>query len=164
MKLYTGMTVAVTLPETPTKIQAFAGEELKKYLPKIFTQVTFDEQADITFIIGEPNENVTGAEGFAYKIEGNTAYLSGNTTGQLYAVYEFLEQEFGCCFGAFPLPQVPAGEVVPTFTEKELTNKERSKNDADVPYRTAKVQYGSGGDADKILHDTGIFRIIHFHG
>ena len=151
MKLYTGMTVAVTLPETPTKIQAFAGEELKKYLPKIFTQVTFDEQADITFIIGEPNENVTGAEGFAYKIEGNTAYLSGNTTGQLYAVYEFLEQEFGCCFGAFPLPQVPAGEVVPTFTEKELTNKERSKNDADVPYRTAKVQYGSGGDADKIL-------------
>ena len=95
MKLYTGMTVAVVLPENPTKIEAFAGEELEKYLQKIFGTVTFAPQADITFVIGQPHEKVTGTEGFAYQIEGNTAYFSGITTGQLYAVYEFLEQEFG---------------------------------------------------------------------
>ena len=151
MKLYTGMTVAVKLPENPTKVEAFAAEELQKYLQKIFRTVTFDAQADTTFIIGQPNENVTGAEGFAYKIEGNTCYLSGNTTGQLYAVYEFLEQELGCCFAVFSLPQVPSGEIVPTYTEKTLADIQHFKADADLPYRTAFVQYGSGGDANKVL-------------
>ena len=32
MKLYTGMTVAVQLPENPPKVEAFAAEELQKYL------------------------------------------------------------------------------------------------------------------------------------
>jgi len=143
------MTVAVKLPENPTKVEAFAAEELQKYLQKIFGTVTFDAQADITFIIGQPHEKVTGTEGFAYKIQGNTAYLSGNTTGQLYAVYEFLEQELGCCFGAITMPDTPTGEVVPTCTEKELPDTERYKADADLHYRMASVQYGTAGTPDR---------------
>ena len=143
MKLYTGMTVAVQLPENPTKVEAFAAEELQKYLQKIFKTVTFDAQADITFIIGQPHEKVTGTEGFAYKIQGNTAYLSGNTTGQLYAVYEFLEQELGCCFGTITMPDTLTGEVVPTRTEIDLADTERYKADADLHYRAVLLYYNT---------------------
>ena len=149
MKLYTGMTVAVKLPENLTKVEAFAAEELQKYLEKIFGTVTFADQADITFIIGQPHEKVTGTEGFAYTIQGNTCCLSGNTTGQLYAVYEFLEQEFGCCFGTVTMPDTPAGEVVPTCAEKDLPDRERFKADADLHYRMASVQYGTAGTPDR---------------
>ena len=151
MKLYTGMTLAVQLPENPTKVETFAAEEIKKYLTKIFGNVTFSDNAALTFVIGAPNENVTGAEGFAYKIEGNTCYLSGNTTGQLYAVYEFLEQELGCCFGAITMPNTLTGEVVPTCTEIDLADTEHYKADADLHYRMASVQYGTAGTPDRKL-------------
>ena len=45
MKLYKNMTVSVSLPENPTKVETFAGEEVKKYLTKIFGEVTFAEAA-----------------------------------------------------------------------------------------------------------------------
>ncbi len=164
MKLYNGMQVAVSLPQEPTKIETFAGEEIKKYLQKIFGEVTFADKAELCVIIGGPERNeqakaviteeeyaekVPGTEGFIYKIQGNTAILAGNTTGQLYAVYEFLEQEFGCCFGAITLPNTPTGEIVPACAEKDLADTVRFKTDADLHYRMASVQYGTAGSPDR---------------
>lgn len=171
MILRKGMHLAVMLPQQPGKVEAFAGEELKKYLQAIFGDVCFTETEDTAqtvFIIGEPGRNVLakhllseaefskkvpGPEGFLYQVEGNTAVLAGSDeTGTLYAVYEFLERELGCCFGAFPLPDVPAGEIIPVYTEKKLPDTRRYKAAADLPYRMAVVQFGeSGGDADRIL-------------
>ena len=53
MKLYNNMTVSLILPENPTKVEAFAGEEVKKYLTKIFGSVTFAEGAQLQFMIGK---------------------------------------------------------------------------------------------------------------
>ena len=168
MKLYNNMTVSLILPEIPTKVEAFAGEEVKKYLTKIFGAVTFAEGAELQFIIGNPARNaaaaqivtaekfaekVPGPEGLFYAIKGNTAMFAGSDdNGTLYAVYEFLEKEMGCCFGAFSLEQVPAGEIVPTCTEKELADTCNYQAAADLPYRMAVVQCdGSGGRADRGL-------------
>jgi len=165
MRLYNGMTVAVTLPPHPSKIEMFAGEEVKKYLQKIFEQVSFSDDAKTVFVIGGPGRNVLakglvselefykkvpGPEGLYYQIEDNTVVLAGSDdNGTLYAVYEFLERELGCGFGAFGLPQVPAGEVVPTYAEKELADTLYCKSGADLPYRTAIVQFGEeAGKAD----------------
>lgn len=152
MKLYKGMSVFVALPLHPTKTECFAGEELKKYLQKIFCKVTFDENAKMVFTVGK-NSQIPGPEGLLYQIEGDTAVLAGSDdVGTLYAVYEFLEREMGCCFGAFPLSQAPAGEVVPTYKEKKLPDTRRYKGAADLPYRTAIVQFGEeAGEADREL-------------
>ncbi len=164
MKLYTGMTLAISLPQEPTPIESFSGEEIRKYLTKIFGQVTFAEIAPLTVIIGDPTRNeqaksviteeeyaekVSGTEGFLYQIKENTLLLAGNTTGQLYAVYEFLEQEFGCCFGAITLPDTLSGETVPACAEKDLPDTVRFKADADLHYRMASVQYGTAGSPDR---------------
>ena len=120
------------------------------------------------FIIGNPARNekvaqlipaekfaekIPGPEGFYYAITGNTAIFAGSDdNGTLYSVYEFLEKELDCCFGAFALEQVPAGEIVPTWEEKELADTNRYQAAADLPYRMAVVQCdGSGGRADREL-------------
>lgn len=171
MKLHNNMSISVCLPQNPGKVESFAGEEVKKYLQKIFGQVTFTENPEGTeavFVIGGPGRNqlakqlisemefsqmVPGPEGFFYQIEGNTALFAGSDdNGTLYAVYEFLEKEMGCCFSAFPLTQVPAGEIVPTCAEKDLPDMRQYKAAADLPYRMAVVQCdGSGGRADRKL-------------
>ena len=168
MKLYKNMTVSLILPENPTKVEAFAGEELQKYLTKIFGEVTFAEGAELQFMVGNPARNaqvaqlipaekfaekIPGPEGFYYAITGNTAIFAGSDdNGTLYSVYEFLEKELDCCFGAFALEQVPAGEVIPSLTEKEIADTNRYQAAADLPYRMAVVQCdGSGGRADREL-------------
>ena len=93
MKLYKNMTVSVSLPENPTKVEAFAGEEVRKYLTKIFGDVTFSDGAEIKFLIGNPARNaqvaaviepekfaekIPGPEGFFYAITGNTAIFAGS--------------------------------------------------------------------------------------
>ena len=168
MILQKQMKISVVLPDAPGKVETFAGEEVRKYLQKMFGQVIFTEDtgnADVIFIIGGPVRNrltkdiiseeafaqkVPGPEGLYYQIADNTVLLAGSdANGTLYAVYEFLEKELGCCFGAFPLPQVPAGEIVPTYETLTLADTVRYKPAADLPYRMAAVQFGgSGGDAD----------------
>ena len=151
MKLYSSMTVAVMSPRNPTKTENFAAEELKKYLQKVFKNITFADDAGIIFTVGQ-DPAVSGPEGLYYQINGDRAVLSGSDgTGVLYAVYAFLERELGCCFGAFPLPQALVGEVIPVYTEKKLPDTEYSKT-ADLPYRTAIVQFGEeAGEADRVL-------------
>ncbi len=171
MRLHSNMRVALILPQQPEKVESFAGEEMQKYLLKIFgSTVSFTEtNPEITFVIGSPEKNpaaediisaadfaeqVPGPEGFLYAVKGNTVLLAGSDeTGTLYATYEFLEQELGCCFGAFPLPDMPVGEVVPAYTEKELPEIKRCKAAADITYRTAIVQFGEWVDnADRALN------------
>ena len=168
MKLYNNMTVSLILPENPTKVELFAGEELKKYLTKIFGSVTFCDGGELQFMVGNPARNtqvaaivepekfaeeIPGPEGFFYAIKGNAAIFAGSDdNGTLYSVYEFLEKELDCCFGAFALEQVPAGEVIPSLTEKEIADTSRHQAAADLPYRMAVVQCdGSGGRADREL-------------
>lgn len=169
MLLQKKMTVSIRLPQEPTKQECFAGEELKKYLEKIFGEVSFTDgkNAEVVFLLGAPSRNedakalisqeefaqaVPGPEGYFYQITGNTALLAGSDgTGTLYAVYEFLERELGCCFGAIPLPQLPAGEVVPQVNQKELADTRKLQAAADLPYRMACVQYGEAGNPDMQL-------------
>ena len=161
MILRKDMQVAVLLPEQPEKTERFAGEELKKYLEKIFGGLLFTERkedAQVIFVIGGPERNlaarqlinegdfaerVPGPEGFLLQIAESAVLLAGSDgTGTLYAVYTFLEEVLGCCFGAFPLPHMPVGETIPAYEEKELGEQIRCKPAADLPYRTAIVQFG----------------------
>ncbi len=171
MKLHNNMILSVVLPQNATKVENFAGEEVKKYLTQIFGTVTFtedSEKAEAVFLIGSPARNeqvakwipaeefaekIPGPEGFFYAIKGSTAIFAGSDdNGTLYSVYEFLEKEMDCCFGAFPLPQAPAGEIVPACEEKDLADTCRYQAAADLPYRMAVVQCdGSGGRADREL-------------
>lgn len=159
MRLHSKMTLSVILPPQPGKVESFAGEELQKYLQQIFgKQISFEAaSADVTVVIGRPERNpvaqemmtdeefaktVPGPEGFLYQIKNNTLWIAGSEgTGILYGVYTFLEQVLGCCFGAFPLPDVPAGETVPTYTQLELEDTRYCKAAADLPYRTSIAQF-----------------------
>ena len=171
MRLHSNMRIAVTLPQQPGKVEVFAGEEIQKYLSKIFgNAVSFVESgAEIIVVIGGPDRNtaaegiisatdfaaeVPGPEGFFYAVKDNTILLAGSDeTGTLYAAYEFLEKELGCCFASFPVPDVTAGEVVPTYAEKQIADIQRSKAAADIPYRTAIVQFDEWvGDASGALN------------
>lgn len=170
MILRTEMKVFVAMPEKPGKIEHFAREELQKYLEHLFGSVCFlekGEEADAVFVIGWPDRNscaqtilsskvfseiLSTPESLYYQVKENTVLLAGSDeTGTLYAVYEFLERELGCCFGAFSLPHVHAGETVPSYKSKTLQETIHYCS-ADLPYRTAIVQFGEeAGDSDHKL-------------
>lgn len=167
MILYSNMTVSLILPENAGEIERFAGEEIIKYLNRIFGAVTVSQDSKTVIMIGGPDRNrhaeklisqqefekkVAGAESLYYQVEDHQLLLAGSDeTGTLYAVYEFLERELGCCFGAFSLPLVPAGETIPVCIYKTLRNKVYHKS-ADLLYRTAIVQFGEeAGEADHQL-------------
>lgn len=161
MQLHRHTHLAVILPQKPGKTVCFAGEELKKYLQKIFGNgICISENADTAdgvFFVGMTPGNVAipelGAEGFFYQIQGNTVCITGgDETGTLYGVYTFLERELGCCFGAFPIPGKQVGEEVPALEEISLPDTQYCKQTADLPYRTAIVQFGEwAGNVDRKL-------------
>lgn len=154
MRLYTTMQVAVSLPENPGKVLSFAGEELVKYLQKIFGEkISVGENGEVQFTLGLSREELTGPEGFSYEIEGNTVRIFGSDeTGALYGVYTFLERELGCCFGIFPIPEKQVGEVVPACTELTLEDTRYCKPAADLPYRTSIAQFSEWvGNVDRGL-------------
>lgn len=164
MLLTSKTSYAVILPAAPTPREAFAGEELTRYLGKILgTPATDAVAATVRFVIGGPGRNaaalqtitkaeldalVPGAEGYLIRITEDTVLLAGSEIGKddergtLYAVYEFLEAFCGCALAAFSHPDADAGEIVPAAESLSLPEGDRVKAGADRPYRCAIVQYG----------------------
>lgn len=156
--------IAICLPEAPTPREAFASQELEKYLSHCLdTHLVEAENADVIFYIGGPGRNpmtsqwigneafssaLTGAEGIFIRICGNKVLLAGSEgfddweRGTVYAVYEFLERYIGCTLAAYSAPGVEAGEIVPRLEKLELSDSQYVKAGADRPYRCAIVEYG----------------------
>lgn len=178
MHLDNNSNIVIVLPKIPLKTERFAAEELLRYLnlslgvkPKISEK---KEKDACHFIIGGPARNnealpfidnqhfsaeVTGPEGLYIDISENGTLLAGSqdndgyNRGTLYAVYEFLERYVGCCFGAYSKEGVAAGEIVPQHTKLLLQPEKYCKKAADLPYRTAIVQYNCWvGNADHALN------------
>ncbi len=154
--------ISLVLPPEPTPIEEFAGEELARYLGQALGVKVSQGEADIRFVLGGPHRNpaaaalmgkeefsqkVGGSEGYAIRITDTEVLLAGGAEpegwdrGTLYAVYEFLEEYVGCSFGAYTHPDVLGGEFVPTLSELALPTGDKTVMDADLPYRTAIVQF-----------------------
>ena len=161
MKITADSLINIILPSEPTPRDIFAAEELKKYLGAV-TGAAFSEKADCTFIIGGPKRNrhaqalitkedfsslMTGEEGILIEIKGDCALIAGSEgksdrgRGVIYAVYEFLERYCGCNFAGYCAPGIKAGETVPKG-KLDIPDGRYVKGGADLPYRTAIVEYG----------------------
>ncbi len=154
-------------PDFASAVAAFAAEELAKYLDySLKIQLKWTEKAiegQQTIWLGIPTDDpvwgaaagkLTGEEGYYIRVEEDALILAGGgECGILYAVYEFLEQYLGCCFGAYCAPGVDAGEIVPRYESCRLENSCICKPSADLNYRTAIVQYNNwAADADHGLN------------
>ncbi len=158
------------LPPEPTPREQFAGEELERYLLRIFGT---PEGEKTPILIGGPGRNpatagritqeefkelCSGEEGFLLWIMPDAILIAGSEEkddrerGTLYGVYEFLERYLGCVLAAYSHPELAAGEVVPQAEAVELPEGQFVKSGADRPYRTAIVQYGdaAGNPAHKL--------------
>lgn len=169
--------IIILLPENPLKTEEFAAEELAYYLRASLGAAVriADEQTEnaLCFIIGGPDRNkaakkligaeafrteVTGPEGLYIQIGESAVLLAGSddrdgyNRGTLYAVYEFLERFVGCCFGTINKEGAAVGETVPRLNALVLEPAVSCKAAADLPYRTAIVQYNNWvGNADHEL-------------
>ena len=155
---------SILAPDHATPREAFAAEELSRYLTVILGAAPVAaERAEICFTVGGPGRNpaalsliekdafdalVTGKEGYLIRIAEKAVLLAGSEVGgddergTLYAVYDFLETYCGCAFAAYAHPDADAGEIVPSGIALTLQAGDLVKAAADRPYRCAIVQYG----------------------
>lgn len=159
----------IIIPESPTSREQFAAAELQKYIQQLsggVLPIVSDTTAvhGNVILIGGPQRNartkqlinittfdqeVPGPEGLMIRTFGkNTLVLAGSTAnpnekerGTLYAVYEFLERFLGCSFVAYGKPGTNIGEYIPHRPTLAIGAIQYSKPKADLPYRTAIVQY-----------------------
>jgi len=170
MKLSKNSTVTVVIPQAATTREAFAAEELKKYLKAMFAGICVSIVSDAAhiqgcrFLLGGPERNCQTAEyiteaQFNARIPGpdgmliwdaaeDTVICAGSSKnlnecerGTIYAVYELLEQYFGCSLSAIVNPKIQGGEYVPSLESWAQTDILYEKAAADISYRTAIVQY-----------------------
>lgn len=153
----------VAVPENATKRELFAANELISYIEKISgATLGTNNEFENKIIIGGParnreaaklmsesefNKNVSGAEGFIISVTDNTILLAGSDCGgdfergTIYAVYEFLERFLGCSLSVFSNSKIEAGEFIPKNSSIDVEETVYIKEKADLPYRTAIVQY-----------------------
>ncbi len=168
MKLCNNTSVVIALPENPLATEQFAAEELAKYLKQsigIDAPITNKVgEGAYPFVIGCPARNAAAcafisAEDFAATVPGPEGlYISigeqgtliagsedgdGFNRGALYAVYEYLERYWNCCFGAYTKPGILGGEIVPTYDELTLPNEVYCKEKCDLITRGAILQYNN---------------------
>lgn len=168
MKLCNNTSVVIVLPENPLATEQFAAEELAKYLKQsigIDAPITNKVgEGAYPFVIGCPARNAAAcafisAEDFAATVPGPEGlYISigeqgtliagsedgdGFNRGALYAVYEYLERYWNCCFGAYTKPGILGGEIVPTYDELTLPNEVYCKEKCDLITRGAILQYNN---------------------
>ncbi len=156
-------TAKIILPENPTSREKYAAEELISYVKKISGAEL--SEGDARIIIGGPERNraarelisekefdreVPGPEGFMIMAKGNDLLIAGSSKnvgekerGTVYAVYELLERYLGCSLSAYSNHAVNAGELIPESSDIEIPDVKYVKSAADLPYRTAIVQYSS---------------------
>lgn len=145
---------SVVLPENPTKPEQFAAEELISYVTQI-TGVELEQSDRLeNKIYLNQKEFGLGAEGCGIKVEKNAVFLSGADGNPLYAVYEFLERFCGCALVCFSGSGVNAGEYVPKSESLIVEEGEFVKKSADLPYRTAIMQYDAwAGNPNHALNE-----------
>lgn len=157
----------IILPASPSPVEQFAAEELKKYVKKISEaelQITSEPAEGYGKIfIGGPRRNkwtaqiisekkftetVPGPEGMMIYAENDNLILAGSDStplerdrGTLYAVYEFLEKYLGCSFVAYGNEGSQIGEYIPKCSLIEVKHIDYVKEKCDIPYRGAVVQF-----------------------
>jgi hypothetical protein len=159
----------IILPQEPTLTEEFAASELQKYIGRMTgrpVSVKNDSVApenEYLFIIGAPKRNrlagrylsqqqfehcFSGSEGFMIKAFGSSLLLAGHgnnlieeSRATLYSVYELLERYLGCAFVAYGKPGSDIGEFVPAIDTIDIADIEYIKQKADLPYRSAIVQF-----------------------
>lgn len=159
----------IVIPSIPTKREDFAARELVKYIRiisgAVLSIISDNEEIDGNMIlVGGPERNkhtayfirgdrfnstAPGPEGIMIKTYGeNVLVLAGSSDnsneserGTVYAVYEFLERYLGCSFVSYGKPGSGLGEYIPTIPSLEIGEIEYIKSKADLPYRTAIVQF-----------------------
>lgn len=170
MKLSKNSSVSIVIPANATPREVFAAEELEKYLKAIFSGICIHITADTApvsgscFLLGGPERNRQTAEyiseaQFDARIPGpdgmliwgvaeNTVICAGSSKdpnecerGTIYAVYELLERYFGCSLSAIVNPEIRGGEYISSLESWEQADILYEKAAADIPYRTAIVQY-----------------------
>ncbi len=140
----------VNLRGEATAVEQFAADQLTHYVTKLWP-----EGCPYNFVLGRADD-LAGPEGMRIRITEDTVTLEGSPDnegrGLLYAVYEFLERYTGCSFAAYSDPEVAAGEYIPTEVALPLPTGKYEKQSADLPYRTAIVQFHFWvGNADRGL-------------
>ncbi|MBQ8684806.1 MAG: DUF4838 domain-containing protein [Clostridia bacterium] len=173
--------ISLIIPEKATTREIYAAETLQSYLRKIFNAeaVVCKEGESVSgnaIVIGGPERNAeaakyiseaafralfTGPEGICIKaLDENRILIAGSSwhvgeceRGTVYGVFEFLERFLGCTLAAYSHPEADAGEIVPMLDEIDLDGIDYCKSGADLPYRTAIVQYGDwAGNCDHGLN------------
>lgn len=168
---------SLILPEKPTKREVFAAEELISYIEKISgAHLIIGDGYENKIVIGSPGRNpfareiisqnefrkeVSGTEGFMIYAKGNMLLLAGNDDekaaferGTIYSIYEFLERYLGCSLSAYGKRDSNVGEYIPVRESIEIFDTKYVKSDADIPYRTAIVQYSDWlGNPDHLLNE-----------
>lgn len=159
----------IVLPGRPSKVEAFAAEELQRYIEKI-TGTRIPVSSDETLhdgqmiLIGGPKRNaltarlihpdefqkqVPGPEGMMIAsfgedklvLAGSCGHELERDRGTLYAVYELLERFWGCSFAAYGYPGTQIGETVPKTDTLKLGQVFYKKEKGDLWYRGAVVQF-----------------------
>ena len=159
-------TCGIVLPQSPTKRELFAADELIYYIEKISgAKLEITDECENKIIIGEPYKNkyaksiitqdefdtlVPGPEGFIIYSDEKNLLLAGSSKnehelerGTLYSVYEFLERYLGCSLCAYAKEGIDAGEYIPEMSNIEIPDIKYVKACADIEYRTAIVQYSA---------------------
>ena len=159
-------TCGIVLPQSPTKRELFAADELIYYIEKISgAKLKITDECENKIIIGEPYKNkyaksiitqdefdtlVPGPEGFIIYSDEKNLLLAGSSKnehelerGTLYSVYEFLERYLGCSLCAYAKEGIDAGEYIPEMSSIEIPDIKYIKACADIEYRTAIVQYSA---------------------
>lgn len=160
----------IIIPKDATSRELFAAEELKLFIKKILNcdAEIVDDSLSVSgckIIIAGPFRNkyaakyidkksfaniVPGPEGIFIKSYDDTIIIAGSNNnseheferGTVYAVYEFLERYLGACFAEYSCADTDNINSVSQIEEVCLTDIYYVKAKADLPYRTAIVQYG----------------------
>ncbi len=159
----TQTSISIVIPKNATPREAFAAEELQKYIRLICgatLPITTDAKAPAIYI-GAPRRNAgtaklitqeqfekmcPGPEGIFLRSYGDSGIVIAGSDdslerGTIYAVYELLEQFFGCSFGAYIHEKVAGGEFIPQKDALDLANISYIKEKADVRVRAGVIQY-----------------------
>lgn len=168
---------AVVTPPCPSPQEAFAAEELCKYIRLLcgaaVTVADAPQPGLPTILLGSPDRNphtaahispaefdavCPGPEGIFIQSYGSDVLVVAGSRGDfergtIYAVYELVERFFGASLSAFSHPDADAGEYVPFQEQLDTAGLSYCKSACDLPYRTAIVQYAdAAGDCNRGLN------------
>ncbi|MCW5977925.1 MAG: DUF4838 domain-containing protein [Bryobacteraceae bacterium] len=132
----------IVTPAKPAPPEAFAAQELQKYVRKVTgAELPIDTAGrSPAILLGKPNDAVRKLlenrrpDSYALRREGRDLHLAGNTpAGTLYAVYHLLEKYAGCSW------LQPGDEVVPRRAELGLPDYLQEVEEPKFDYRNLNL-------------------------